>query len=153
MVGVLKQGKFNITKEAFKDAIQAAIPEADVSGNWRQDVGELIRNLPYIYLRFFPEHIDDLVYDRNVGGGCEGSAATYFFSIHIFHSNCNDVNYERGRHAQDVATRLTDYLIVQPPVLGWDIDGVTVRETEPDRGMHRVSRVIVEGQLHITRID
>jgi len=153
MSGVTQQGKLNHTKEALKTVIRTAIPEAEVSGTWKPTIGHLIRNLPFINVRIAPVRIEDIVYDRNIGGEVTGSEANYFFMLHIFHSNCNEAGEEKCKFAQDIATRITDYLIPQPATLGFDIDGLNTRESEPDPKMGRVSRVIVEGQLHILRID
>ena len=153
MVGeVNKQGKFNNTKEALKSVIRLAVPEAEVSGTWKPTIGEMIRHLPYINVRM-TENIIDSVYDRNIGGEVEGSEATYFFTLHVFHSNCNEEDQERCKHAQNVATRIQDYLNNEPSPVGFDIDSMNIRESEPDPNMGRVSRVIIEGQLHILRID
>ena len=150
---VNKQGKFNNTKQALKAAIQVAIPEGEVSGDWRETIGDMVRNLPFINVRIAPERIEDQVYDRNIGGGIEGSTADYFFTLHIFHSNCNESGYDKSKYAQDVATRIEDYLTQEPSPVGFDIDSITTRESEPVGGAHRISRVIIEGQLHILRID
>ncbi len=152
-MSVDKQGKFNHTKEALKLAIRDAVPEAEVSGDWKPTIGEMIRHLPFINVRISPVRIEDTVFERNIGGDVYGSEANYFFILHIFHSNCNEEGQEKCKFAQDVATRIVDYLIPQPCPLGFDIDGLNVRESEPDPKMGRVSRVIIEGQLHILRID
>lgn len=148
---VNKQGKFNHTKQSLKAAVQAAIPEGEVSGDWRETIGDMVRNLPFINVRLAPERIENLVFDRNIGGEVSGDATTYFFTLHVFHSNCNETGYDKSKYAQDVATRIEDYLNQQ--LLGYDIDSITTRESEPMGGAHRISRVVIEGQLHILRID
>lgn len=153
MTGTGKQGKFHVTKEALRAAIAIAIPEATVTGNWRETIGEMVSNLPFIAVVMEPETIAD-VYDRNIGGGTEGSVVTDHFTIHVFHSNCNDIGCERGHYAQDVATRIVDYVLPQPSIMGFDIDDVGVRETEElQRGPQKISHVIVTGAIHILRID
>jgi len=170
-------GRFNATKNALITAIRTAIPEAnpvcttiwgmgEVSGNWRVDIKKLASRLPFISVRISPGRIWD-VYDRDVGEASpdeRGSIVNYRFSIHVFHSNCNCGSYsadptdyrygcEKGMFAQGVADRIIDYLIPQPSQVGFDIFDVTARESEPSRGSHRVSRVIIEGTIHIKRID
>lgn len=173
-------GRFNATKTQLIQAIRTAIPEAnpvcttvasagdfgEVSGNWREDIKKLARRLPFISVRISPGNIWD-VYDRDIGEANplqRGSLVNYRFSIHVFHSNCNCDSYsgtpadyrygcEKGMFAQGVADRIVDYLIPQPSPVGFDIDTVSIRESEPSRGAHRVSRVIIEGRIQIKRID
>lgn len=145
-------GKFHTTKEDLIAAIQTAIPEGTVEGSWREHITEVAAHLPFIYVRMSPENITD-VYDRNVGNSITGSPVDDHFTIHIFHSNCNVDGCEHGHFAQDVATRITDYLAVSPSPVGWDINDLSTRESEPAQGNQRISRVIIEGTIHILRID
>lgn len=159
-------GKFNLTKEGLKETIRACIPEGDVSGNWREDIRKLARCLPFISVRISPGDIWD-IYDRDIGKASpneRGSLVNYRFSVHVFHSNCNCDSYsgdptdyrhgcEKGMFAQDIADRIIDFLIPQPSPLGFDVNTISVRESEPARGGHRVSRVIIEGTIQIKRID
>lgn len=145
-------GKLHNTKEALMSKIRLAIPEGTVEGSWREHLTEVASHLPFIYVRLAPENFND-VYDRNVGGSIVGSIIDDHFTIHVFHSNCNDVGCEHGHYAQDVATRITDYLVVSPSVVGFDIDNLSTRESEPAEGKMRISRVIVEGTIHILRVD
>ena len=154
----MSTGKFNQTKESLKTQIRLAVPEGRVTGNWRVDIHEIVRNLPYISVRFSPEILWD-VYDRNVGGEVSGSISDYHMSIHVFHSNCCcEPTCEKGKYAQDVGRRIEDYLLgvgapLGLPPVGWDIDDLRMRESEPTRGGHRISRCIIEGTIHIKRID
>lgn len=156
-------GKFNETKNCIKDAIQSAIPETAedgwrpgmVTGNWRSDIKNMVRKLPFISVRVSPVNLWD-VYDRAVPSatdGGPGSLADYHVSIHVFHSNCNEDGEERGKYAQDVASRIIDYFTVQPPPVGFDTPQLAARESEPARGANRISRVIIEGTIQIKRID
>jgi len=112
----------------------------------------IVSNLPFVSVRFSPATLWD-VYDRDVGdASSRGSIADYNFSAHVFQSNCYESGEEKGKYAQDVADIIISHLISTTPV-GWDVDRVTSRESEPTRGSHRISRVIVEGRLEITRID
>lgn len=144
-------GKFNETKKALITQIKLAIPEGTVEGNWRQDIGNMVRNLPFITVRM-KDVLSD-VYDRDIGETSEGSIAHYSLSLFIFHSNCLEAGEEKGKYAQGVADRIISYLAAQPSKIGYDIGDFDCRESEPERGGHRISRVIVEGQLHIKRID
>jgi hypothetical protein len=144
-------GKFNETKKDFMAKIKLAVPEATVEGNWRQDIGNMVRNLPFVTVRL--SEVLSEVYDRDIGESSSGSIADYHFSAYVFHSNCNDAGEEKGKHAQDVADRIMSYFEKQPSCIGFDVYDTTARESEPERGASRISRVIVEGQLHIKRID
>ena len=144
-------GKFNETKKSLISAVSTAIPEATVEGNWRQLEQHIARNLPFITVRM-KDVLSD-VYDRNIGEASAGSIAHYPFSLFIFHSNCMESGEEKGKYAQDVADRIKSYLVAQPSPIGFDIDEFNSRESEPERGGHRISRVIVEGSIHIKRID
>ena len=148
----MSSGKFNATKEELKTELRTAIPEGYVTGNWRADNHLLATNLHFISVRISPEVLWD-VYERNVGGEVAGSIADHHFSIHVFHSNCEsgEPTCERGVYAQDVARRIMDHLLTVP--VGFDIADLRKRESEPTRGGHRISRVIIEGTIHIKRID
>jgi len=144
-------GKFNETKKALITQVEAAIPEATVEGNWREGIGEIVRNLPFITVRMKDVLAD--VYDRNIGESSDGCIAHYPFSLFIFHSNCLESGEEKGKYAQDVADRVMSSLAAQPSSIGYDIGEMSARESEPEGGHHRISRVIVEGSIHIKRID
>lgn len=146
-------GRFNQSKRQFITRVATAIPEGTVEGNWRNDT-TWVRFLPYINVAF--SELDWDVYDRNIGEADSGSMADFRFTIHIFHSNCYEAGNEKGKYAQDVADRIKDVLLPfdSPQASNWwDVSGVTMRESEPEGGMHRISRVIVEGNLHVKRID
>lgn len=147
-------GWFNVTKEALKTELRTLIPEGTVSGNWRAQISDYARNLPFISVRFSPVRLSD-VYDRDVGDPTtDGSIADYSVSIHIFHSNCmSEPTCEKGKYAQDVASRIISGLLAEPSPVGFDIFGLQARESEPARGGRRISRVIIEGNIHIKRID
>lgn len=145
-------GKFNETKKALIAEVEAAIPEATVEGNWREGIGEIVRHLPFITVRMKDVLAD--VYDRNIGDTSgDGCIAHYPFSLFIFHSNCLESGEEKGKYAQDVADRIMSYIAPQPSSIGYDIGEMSMRESEPERGAHRISRVIVEGSIHVKRID
>ena len=164
-------GKFNETKNAIRAAIRLAVPEANgvrsatsggfVTCNWRDDIHLLARRLPFISVRISPASLWD-VYDRDIGESEMGSMADYWFTVHVFHSNCDSASYagdpshecyecEKGKFAQDVADRITSYLLQN--MIGWDVDNFKTRESEPSRGARRISRVIIEGRLQVKRID
>jgi len=147
----MASGKFNETKKALINAVKTSVPEATVEGSWRQTIEHIVRNLPFVTVRL--KDILSDVYDRNIGETSDGSIAHYPFSLFIFHSNCMESNEEKGKYAQDVADRILSYLAGQPSVVGYDIDELIARESEPERGGHRISRVIIEGNIHIKRID
>jgi hypothetical protein len=144
-------GKFNETKKALIEAMELAVPEATISGNWRQTIGHLVENLPFVTVRLQHLPLED-VYDRNIGEASDGSIATYRFSAHVFHSNCMEDGEEKGKYAQDVADRIESYLIKNVPV-GYDIFGVGVRESGGDSAGSRISRVVVEGSINVLRVD
>lgn len=144
-------GKFNETKICLIDAVKSAVDEATVEGNWRQNIASIVRSLPFVTVRM-KDVLSD-VYDRNIGETSDGSIAHYPFSLFIFHSNCMESGEEKGKYAQDVADRIISYLANQPSVVGFDIEALTARESEAEGGYHRISRVIIEGQINIKRID
>jgi len=113
----------------------------------------LARNLPLLSVRVGPELWTD-VYDRRIGyDSLFGTLGSHAFSIHIFHSNCYEADEEKGKYAQNVASRVIDCLTQSPSPIGSDIYDITSRESEPSRGGHRISRIIIEGRIHIKRID
>ena len=144
-------GKFNDTKKTLIAKIKLAVPEATVEGNWREGINEIVRNLPFVTVRM-KDVLQD-VYDRNIGESSDGCIAHYPFSLFIFHSNCLESGEEKGKYAQDVADRIISYLSYQPSRIGYDIGEMSARESEPEGGHHRISRVIIEGSIGIKRID
>lgn len=132
--------------------LRTCIVEATISGDWRITTRSLVRNLPYINVGFKPEFWID-VYDRNIGSlEGYGTLSDYPFNLHIFHSNCMIDGEEKGKYAQDVASRVITCLTQSPAPIGADIYDLTVRESEPLAGAHRISRVIIEGRIQIKRI-
>jgi hypothetical protein len=144
-------GKFNETKKDLIAKIKLAVPEATVEGNWREGINEIVRNLPFVTVRLKDVLAD--VYDRNIGESYLGCIGHYAFSLFIFHSNCVESGEEKGKYCQDVADRIMSYLAYQPSRIGYDIGEFNSRESEAERGAHRISRVIVEGNIHIKRYD
>lgn len=145
-------GWFSEIKEEFKGHLRSCIVEATVTGDWRVDTHTFARNLPFLSVRIGPELWTN-VYDRNIGSVGYGALADYAFSIHCFHSNCYEDGEEKGKYAQDLASRIIDCLTTQESPVGADIHDITARESEPSRGAHRISRVIIEGRIHVKRID
>lgn len=147
-------GKFNQTKHQLIDYLKTTIPEATVEGSWRDDT-LWVRNLPYINVLFSPESTWN-VYDRNIGESFDGCLADYRFTLHIFHSNCYESGEEKGKYAQNIATRILDSLLplnTTPASNWWDVSDLTMRESEPYSGTQKISRVIVEGIIQVKRID
>lgn len=149
-----KKGWFSEIKEDLKGHLESCITEASVSGNWRENIREFSRNMPFISVRLGPETWDD-VYDRRVVELCGnfGTLADYAFSLHIFHSNCTTAGEEKGKYAQDLASRIITCFTQCPAPVGADIYDIRARESEPTRGGHRISRVIITGRITIKRID
>lgn len=146
----MPSGQFNETKKSLMDAIEVIAPECMVTGNWRVGIKELARHLPFVSVRFTDERVWG-PYDTPDTSEMEGS---YRFSIHIFHSNCAiDTGHEKGWNAQYLADRIKSGLYPNPPVVGWDVELFSCRESEPSRGARRVSRVIIKGAIHIQRVD
>jgi len=132
--------------------LRTCVIEATVSGDWPLTTRSQVRNLPFISVKFGPEFWND-VYDCNIGS-LEGSGtlADYPFSLHIFHSNCKIDGEEKGKYAQDIASRIITCLTQSPAPIGADIYDLTARESEPSAGAHRISRCIIEGRIQIKRI-
>jgi len=157
-------GWISEVKKAIKDEIEIAIPEAFVSRDWRDEIMHMRvieGNLPFIAFRVSPVNLWD-VYDRNLGETSDGSIADYHIQIHVFHSNCAedcvdsiilDSSCEKAKHAQHVADRVVSRFLKNPDNVGFDVDTLSTRESEPRGGAHRISRVIIEGRIQVKRID
>jgi len=79
--------------------------------------------------------------------------AGYRFSLFIFHSNCMEDGYDKAHYAYHIADRIKTKLFPNPSPIGWDMEMLSCNEVEPTAGAHRISRVIIEGQINIQRID
>ena len=152
---------FNTTKTALKDAVKLAIPEGTVEGNWFNETRDMVRHLPYIYTRISPATEWD-VYSRDIGDAAHmGSMSNFRFQLYIFQSSCcepdaqGNCTCEEGEYAQDIGDRIITYFMVNDAPVGWDIDELSMRESETLRGPRttHICRVIVEGRIQIKRID
>jgi len=153
-------GHFNDTKTSLKNAVKSAIPEGTVECNWFIDMKNMVRHLPYIYVRIMPINEWD-VYTRDIGDAThDGSISDYHFQLHLFHSSCcepdvnNDCTCEEHKYVQDIADRIKTYFLKYTPV-GYDTDQFSTRETETIRGPRttHICRVIIDGRVQVRRLD
>lgn len=137
------------------DADSSLAPETThVLPNWRVEVWKLESNFPIVTVRIGPANINELIYGRKVGWNQQGHYVGYQFSLHVWHENASDPN-PKSKNACDLADKIIDVLEM---FVGDDDSGIieffniTSRESEPERGPQRMSRVIIEGFILAKRI-
>lgn len=148
---------------AVKSKLITLIASADVSlqvesehvfPNWQTEIYLLENNFPIVTVRLGAGTILELVYGRTISSSERGQYVSYIFSLHIWCENSKQVfdgNPDatiKARAACDLAELIIDVL---ERYTGDSASGIlyfekiTVRESEPERGPERLSRVIVEG--------
>jgi len=160
------RGRFNPVKNRLMQLISLAHPalqpnlnEEHVSGDWVTSFTKY-RTLPYITVRVSPIDIEDPVYGRVFEGGLSikyGSIADFDFTAHIHTSACNTTGEDTGKHAQDLADSVVNYLTAQKDSQSTygieDIYDMTMRESDMGDQPIKIARVILRGRLLTKRYD
>ena len=128
-------------------ADSALTPEAThVFSNWRTEINFLESNYPVVTVRLGNVAITENVYGRRAGVSGRAHFVTYIFTAHVW-----DENNTTGPKSKDVCDLTGKIIDVLENYAGDNISGIkyferiSARESEPERGPQRLSRVIMEG--------
>jgi len=120
--------------------------------NWKTNIWKLTESkFPVVTLRMMPSASKDFVYGRQVGGET-GIHIIYSFTAHVF-AMVKATGNAKARDALDLADKIETYLLKQSDsITGIEhIFDISKRESEPDRGARRVSRVIMTGRILVKK--
>ena len=162
------QGRISIVTRS----LQAIIGGADgllepitthVLVNWKVPVEYLATNYPVVTLRVGDEDMTEKIFGRQMAASQRGMFVTYPFSAHVWGEKTwqyfEDVDNEdesvpQAKTATDIADNIIDAFM---KFTGDATSGivyfykVTARESEPDRGPKRLTRVIITGFVIVRR--
>lgn len=140
-------------KEKLADLIAAS--NADLSPqathvllNWKVNIWNISQaNMPVVTLKFGPSPITNYHYGR--GGTTRGYYILYSFTAHIWAVRGSG-STQHMKNASDYANDIIEYLIKnnKDETSGIrDIINLIPRESQPDKGSRRYSRVILTGNV------
>jgi len=160
------RGRFNIVKERLIDLISLsdAVLQPNnifqhVHGDWKRSIHLEYRAPPTVSVRISPINIDDSVYGRIHEGPAEVTASDeeVMWTAHIHTSACTTAGSDRGKHVQDLAELIIDYLIAQrknQSAYGIeDIYGISHRESDVQGQPYKFCRIIMSGRMLCKRYD
>lgn len=131
--------------------------------NWKTPVNYLTDNFPVVTLRVGTANITEKVYGRQLSSTERGHYVTYSFSAHVWHEKTIQLFEEPTYGDEDVplvnkASILADSIIDVLEKYKGDLNSgicyfekITARESEPERGPQRLTRMIIEGLVVVKR--
>ena len=123
-----------------------------VFSDWRINVYALSTDrFPVVTVRLGTATRTELVYGRKTKSDERGIFYTCPFTAHVWAENAST---RKAKNAMDIADKITDYLLQVSPDSTTGIEhfyDITTRESQPDRGGQRISRVIIEGFCLVKR--
>jgi hypothetical protein len=129
-------------------------PEAThVLPNWRTDISYLETSYPVVTIRIGTEDVSERIYGRQISSTIRGHFAVYTFSAHVWDENA--ATGPKSADACALADKIINYLC---KYTGDNVSGIcsfinlSGRESEPERGPQRLSRVIIEGFIEVKRV-
>jgi hypothetical protein len=126
-----------------------------VRPDWKVAVYYLENNYPVVTLRLGNVDITELIYGRQISETRRGHFVTYKFSAHVwaeksyqlFDEGANETQAQ-AKPASELADKIMDVFLLYTgdETSGiWYFDKLTARESEPERGPQRLTRIIIEG--------
>lgn len=123
-----------------------------ITGDWRVDTYWLEKALPAVTVKINEATLNERIYGRNISSNQSGHFISVPFSLHVWAENATEGL--KASNALNLADKIVTYLL---KYVGDDDSGIrffydlTTRESEPERGPQRMSRVIIEGFMFIKR--
>lgn len=159
------EGRMTPVKDMMLNIIASVDPSFSpqnihVRGDWKIAVTYLSDNYPVVTLRLGNVTVTERVYGREIGGNQRGHYVTYNFSAHVWAEKSyqlfdeTDNNQSQAQPASDLADAIIDTL---QKYNGDEISGIryfekiTARESEPECGPQRLTRIIIEGFVVVKR--
>jgi len=159
-------GRITAVKDAMLEIIaladsQLEPQEIHVRGDWKTADYYLENNYPVVLLRLGNETIPERIYGREITKIERGHYATYAFSIHVwaekeyqlFDDNGDEI-VAQAKPASVLADEIIKYFV---KYRGDDESGIVYfydiisRESEPERGPQRLTRIIIDGFILVKR--
>jgi hypothetical protein len=161
-----KVGGMNNVKTAMLIIISSADSSLSpqnthVRGDWKIMTSYVENNFPVVTLRLGSEDVSERVYGRQMSGNRRGHYVTYAFSAHVwaekdyqmFDDDMDDYVLQ-AKPASELADKIIDVLenFTGDTTSGicW-FDKILARESEPERGPQRLTRIIIEGFVIVQR--
>lgn len=162
------QGRVSNVTMAMLAIIAAADPSLQpqtqhVLPNWKTPVNYLSENYPVVTLRIGNVDLAETIYGRSMPQGVRGNYVTYAFTAHVWGEKSwqlfEDVDEENESEPQaNLASDLADKIIDVLKSFTGDkysgivyFDKIKVRESEPERGPQRLTRMIISGFVNVRR--
>jgi hypothetical protein len=162
------EGNYSIVTETILSLIASADsslqPQSThVLPNWKTPVNYLAENYPVVTLRVGMENLAERIYGRQISSSQRGHFVVYKFSAHVWAEKTwqlfQDIDEEDETipvvaNASDLADKIISIFL---KYTGDDISGIvlfdriTSRESEPERGPQRLTRIIIEGFVLVKR--
>jgi len=150
-----------------KNEMLAIIADADeqlqpqnihVRPDWKIADYYVIENYPVVTLRLGTVDLTEQLYGRQISKTQRGHFVIYKFSAHVWAEKAYqlfdvgaDETQAQARPASELADAIMDHLLTftgGDDTSGiWYFDKLTARESEPERGPQRLTRVIIEGYV------
>jgi hypothetical protein len=163
-----RAGRIDLVIEAMLQIISGADtllqPQTThVLPNWKTSVNYLAENYPVVTLRVGNEDVTERIYGRIMSPTQRGHFVTYAWTAHVWAEKTwqlfQDVDQEDEtipmvRNAADIADNIIDALTSFTGDSTSGIvyfDRITARESEPERGPQRLTRVIIAGFVLVQR--
>jgi len=124
-----------------------------IFGDWRIKVWKFKKaNMPIVTVRVAPVNINETAYGSQLSSTERGTYATFFFTAHVWEENASSGNKSDNalNLADSIVTYLTKYSGDTTSGIVFFRD-VTYRDSQPETGPQRYSRVIIEGFIFAKR--
>lgn len=121
--------------------------------NWTTAIYKLTQaNFPVVTLRIMPSAARELVYGRKTKSNETGVFIIVSFTAHVF-AMVKTTGNAKAKDAMDLADKI-ETILLQSTDSATGIQyiyDITKRESEPDRGAKRVSRIIMTGRILVKK--
>jgi hypothetical protein len=132
-----------------------------VRPDWKTAIQYLEENYPVVTLRLGAENVTEKIYGRQLNSTERGHYVAYSFSAHVwaeksyqlFDEDADEVQAQ-ARPASELADKIIDTLLKYNGDANSGIcffEKITARESEPERGPQRLTRIIIEGFVVVKR--
>ncbi len=160
IVAPTNEGRMTPIKNGLMEIIAGADPQllpqdTHVRADWKILESYLEDNYTVVSVRLGNVDMTERVYGRQIGGQMRGHYVTYAFSAHVWAEKSYqlfdegaDEHQTQARLASELADKIIDVL---EQYNGDTVSGIcwfhniTARESEPERGPQRLTRIIVTG--------
>jgi hypothetical protein len=160
------EGRMTAVKNKMLEIISGADPSllpqnTHVRGDWKIAINYLETNYPIVTLRLGNVNVIEQIYGRQMSATRRGHYVAYSFSAHVWAEKSYQLFDEGADEHQTqarLASDLADIIIDTLEKYNGDetsgicyFDNITARESEPERGPQRLTRIIIEGMILVKR--